>query len=241
MSAPKRVDGPIRSDTLDSYRLITGEGRGYCADFTQVFNAIALTEKLPVREWTIAFEGFGAGHAFNEIFDRSRGKWIFVDSFHSLYFVDPVSREPLSVLEVHDRLLGLGSIRDLEIQHILADRFPFRSEDLAIDYYRRGMPQLALMWGNNVFDYDRSRLVQTVGRLSRAGGQFAAILAGIYPQGRIYPVGVSQRDVDSLGHTRRNVILAVASCAIAAFFVALQLIALFAARRDRRARGRETS
>ena len=40
---------------------------------------------------------------------KQRGKWILVDSFHSLYFVDPATREPLSVLEIHDRLLSLGT------------------------------------------------------------------------------------------------------------------------------------
>ena len=71
-----------------------------------------------------------------------------VDSFHSLYFVDPASREPLSVIELHDRLLRIGGEdRGAEIQRIVPERFPSRSEDLAIDYYRRGMAQLWLVWG----------------------------------------------------------------------------------------------
>ena len=214
MSASHRVGGPIQSDNLNAYHGITADGRGYCADFTQVFNAIAVASNLPVREWSIAFEEFGAGHAFNEIYDAGQGQWVLVDPFHSLYFVDPDSREPLSVREVHDRLLGIDKDSGIEMRSIVKERFPFRSEALAIDYYRRGMPQLAMTWGNNVFDYERSVAVGWAGRVSRSLQQAIAIMLGIYPRSVIYPVGVSTSDVAELDRARTRFLLAIASVLI---------------------------
>jgi hypothetical protein len=210
MGTAQRMGGAIQSDNLDAYRGITADGRGYCADFTQVFIAIAVASNLPVREWSIAFEEFGAGHAFNEIYDAGQGKWILVDSFHSLYFIDPDSREPLSVREVHDRLLGIVEDSPVEVRSIVKESFPFRSEALAIDYYRRGMPQLAMVWGNNVFDYERSAAVNWAGRVSRPLQQAIAIMLGIYPRSMIYPVGVSMRDVDELDRAGDRFLLAMA-------------------------------
>lgn len=216
MSAPMRVGGPVQSSVEVAYEAITRRGGGYCADFTQVFAGIAVAAGLPVRTWSISFEGFGAGHAFSEVFDERLGKWVLVDSFHSLYFVDPATREPLSVLEVHDRLLAFGgSAAPMEIQRIVPDRFPFRSEAMALDYYRRGMTQLALSWGTNVFDYDRSRPVRWSAAVSRHLERLVAILVGQYPEMRIYPRGVSLRDVDQLTRTRNRFLLATGALTLA--------------------------
>lgn len=218
--------GPIMADTAIAYREITQRGRGYCADFTQVFNALAHADGMAVREWGIAFDAFGAGHAFNEVYDCARGKWVLVDSFHSLYFTDPASREPLSVIEVHDRLLGLGAEEGIAIERIHQTRFPFRSEAIALDYYRRGMPQLYLWWGNNVLDYDRNRLVHAAGKVSRSLEQATAIALGLHPRIRIYPVGVSHRDVDRLFLAERRFRLAAIGFAISVAIFLPQLAAL---------------
>lgn len=225
MQAPKRVGGPIREDSASTYREITVSGRGYCADFTKVFNGMAIAAKVPVRQWGFAFSGFGSGHTFNEVYDTDRRKWLMVDSFHSLYFVDPESREPLSVIEVHDRLLELtDEPRSVAVERIVPDRFPFRSDELAIEYYRRGMPQLWLVWGNNVFDYEASLPGKLESGFHRAVGQLAGILVQEYPTIRIYPVGVSQRDLGGLAEGRNEFLMAVSAFVLALVVYGIGLV-----------------
>jgi hypothetical protein len=208
MSGVKRSESPIRSDLETTHRAIV-IGRGYCADFAKVFNAVALAGAVPVRQWGFSFNAFGSGHTFNEIFDLRLNKWVLIDSFHSLYFADTRSGEPLSTIELHDRLLESpqadGGVR---VVHINPDRFPFKSDSAALNYYRRGMPQLYLVWGNNVFDYERTTEFRVLGRLSRSAEELASILRGHYARMRVYPNGVSDRDVDALA-AHRNTLIAV--------------------------------
>lgn len=225
MSAPTRLDGPIRADTLTTYSQITGDGLGYCADFSKVFNGLAETANLPVRQWGFSFSAFGAGHTFNEIYDRTLRKWVMVDSFHSLLFLDSQTHEPLSVIEVHDRLLGLhDDQREVAIQRLVPEHFPFRSDQLAIDYYRRGMPQLYLVWGTNVFDYEQRLGYRMLSGISRHVEQLAAILLGDYPRIRIYPEGVSDRDVDELFRVRNSFFIATGCLLTALLVLAAQLL-----------------
>jgi hypothetical protein len=228
MSASRRLGGPIQSNLADAHRQITTEGRGYCADFTQVFTALATAAELPVRRWSISFVGFGAGHTFNEVYDAERRKWTLVDAFHSLYFIDPASGEPLSVLEVHDRLLALdGPSADVAIRRIVPRRFPFRSETLALDYYRRGMPQLAMVWGSNSFEYDQSKAIRAAASISRHLERAVAIALGHYPDLVIYPVGVSERDVAELRRTRQQFMLAAGALTVSLLVFGWELIALW--------------
>jgi hypothetical protein len=237
MKAPKRIGGPVREDSEGTYAEITERGRGYCADFAKVFNGMAIAAKVPVRQWGFAFSGFGSGHTFNEIYDAQRGKWLMVDSFHSLFFVEAITREPLSVLEVHDRLLDLaGDAGSVAIERIVPGRFPFRTDDLAIDYYRRGMPQLWLVWGNNVFDYEASWPGRLGHGFFRAVGQSAGIVLGTYPTIRIYPDGLSRRDLQQLAEGRNEFLMAAIALviALAVFGVALVRMAIRGARKDSR-------
>lgn len=229
--------GPIMADNATAYREIVEGGRGYCGDYTQVFNALALASGLAVREWGIAFDAFGSGHAFNEVYDAQRGKWVLVDSFHSLYFADPGTGEPLSVLEAHDRLLGIDKAHGVKVVPIVPEEFAFRSEAVAIDYYRRGMRQLFLWWGNNVFEYERNGLVRAAGHVSRSLEQATAIAVGVHPQIRIYPKGVSTRDVNALFDAGRDFVLALVACVVAMLVFGLQLLA----EARRRRAGREAS
>jgi hypothetical protein len=227
MRAAKRVDGPVHATSEETYRAIVEQGRGYCGDFVKAFTALALASGIPVRQWGFAFDGFGSGHTFNEVYDATLRKWVMLDSFHSLYFVDPVSRVPLSTLEVHDRLLAIGeSPQDVEIVRIVPERVPFRTDELALDYYRRGMPQLWLVWGSNVFDYESSFAGRAEASVHRSVGQLAGILTDRYPVIRVYPVGMSRRDFRALMDTRREFLLATmflgTSC-LFALFVAVQL------------------
>jgi hypothetical protein len=218
MTAPKRVGGPIQSSLDDTYRRIMQKGQGYCADFTRVFSGLAITAGLPVRTWSISFESFGAGHSFNEIYDQQLGKWVMVDPFHSIYFVDGASGVPLSVLELHDRLV-LAHPGSVAIHPIVTGAMPFAADELAFDYYRRGFRQLALVWGDNVFNYDQSTPVRLAARASRYAERALAMGLGVYPELMIYPEGRSARDVDALFRLRDRFVLAalLAMLSIAVF------------------------
>lgn len=207
MTGPQRVGGPIQSSLDDTYRRMTQKGQGYCADFTRVFSGLAVTAGLPVRTWSISFESFGAGHSFNEIHDQKLGKWIMVDPFHSIYFVDAVSGTPLSVVELHDRLI-LSKSAQVAIRPIVPGAMPFASDDLALDYYRRGFRQLALVWGDNIFDYDQSAPVKLAAKVSRHAERALAIGLDVYPDLMIYPEGRSARDVEALFRLRDRFIIA---------------------------------
>lgn len=212
MNAPKRTDGAINKPSYETYEAIAKDGKGYCGDFVKAFNALALAQEVPVRQWGFAFSGFGSGHTFNEVYDDERQKWVMIDSFHSLYFVDPDTRVPLSTLEVHDRLLNIdGEVRGVDLIRIVPERVPFRSDALATDYYRRGMSQLWLVWGNNIFDYEASLPGKIESVMHRAVGQFFGILTGRYPTLRIYPSGASRRDVNALFEGRNEFLLAASA------------------------------
>jgi hypothetical protein len=225
MSASKRVDGAINATSDKTYSAIVHEGRGYCADFVKAFTGLAVARGIAVRQWGFAFNGFGSGHTFNEVFDAELNKWVMIDSFHSLYFVDPVSRLPLSVLEVHDRLLTIeGAEGGVVLVRILPDAVPFRSDALALDYYRRGMPQLWLVWGNNLFDYEKSVAGFLEQHWHRAVGQLVGLVTGTYPGIRIYPVGLSSRDFRLLVNGRNA---ALASLGFLVLSVVLAIYVLF--------------
>jgi len=207
LAEPQRVGGPIQSSLDETYRRITQKGQGYCADFTRVFSGLAVTAGLPVRTWSISFESFGAGHSFNEVYDEKLGQWVLVDPFHSIYFVDQSSGAPLSVLELHQRLV-FAAADDVAIRPIVAGAMPFASNEIALDYYRRGFKQLALVWGDNVFDYDQSRPVKLAAGVSRHAERALAIGLGVYPDLKIYPEGRSARDADALFRLRDRFVIA---------------------------------
>ena len=94
---------PLTNLLLPVFLQIREQGKGYCADYSQVFTALALSTGIPVREWGLGFEGFGRGHAFNEVYDSEQRKWVFIDSYHSLYVIDRGSHNPLSTIEFHNQ------------------------------------------------------------------------------------------------------------------------------------------
>ncbi|HEX6996404.1 MAG TPA: transglutaminase-like domain-containing protein [Gammaproteobacteria bacterium] len=195
-SKPKKR-GPIKSTTLHAYREIIEQGRGYCADYTQVFNGLANTAHLPVREWGMAFDGFGGdGHAFNEIYDEDLGQWIFVDPMNGFYVRDRATGRPLSALEFRERTTRPDGFDTISIERIV-ENFLFPSDRAAFDYYARGADQLYLWFGNNVFTYDNHPVVRALS-WSRALEGLAAIALGVHPEIRIYPTGSNAAMIESL-------------------------------------------
>jgi Transglutaminase-like superfamily len=189
--------GPIQSDLDTTYKQIVSEGYGYCADFTDVFIALSLAAGIPARQWAFSFDGFGGhGHAINEIFDRGRGKWIFLDVFNNFYAADAATGEPLSALEFRDAVIG--SAPAAKMIPIGPARPGFRYSEKALDYYRRGAKEWYLWWGNNVYTYDQHPLVRLAGGVSRSLEQFGGILAGVYPNIKVLRTPENAKQVDRM-------------------------------------------
>jgi len=177
----KRDRGPIQDDTVTALERITVDGAGYCADYTQVYGALGRAAGLSVREWGMSFDGYGGdGHAFNEVWDRTRGKWLFIDSFNS-FFVTDSDGQPLSATEFRRALLD-GTTSQLQVVLINPAKFGFKSPARAIEYYRRGAPRFFLVWGNNVLTYDASPAVKAFSGVSRSAEQVVGIVLGLQPK-----------------------------------------------------------
>lgn len=180
-SAAKLNGGAVQAGLGETHRRITVDGDGYCADFVRVFQAIAAAAGMPLRAWAFSFDGFGGhGHVFPEIWNRERGLWQLVDIFNNVYLTAGGSAQPLSALGLRMALLaGDTSLRSTPL-HPQA-RPGFQIEAKLWDYYRRGLPEWYLWWGNNPFDYERSAAVRTLASLSRPLAQMGAIVQGVQP------------------------------------------------------------
>ena len=193
---------PIQSDTITAYEEITAQGKGYCADYSQVFSALAIAAGIQVREWGMGFEGFGLGHSINDVFDGRSGKWILIDSFHSMYVVDAETGDPLSVLEFQEKLRSGRADQEVRVMPISQEKFAFRSQEKALSYYERGADQFYLFWGNNVFTYDEHPLVRRLRSFPRALEVTGAILVGVHPAIRIAKTSTNRHHIAKLEWTR---------------------------------------
>lgn len=180
--------GGLKTDTTSAYRAIVAQQGGYCADYTQVMNGLGHAAGIPVREWGMSFDDYsGDGHAFSEVYVAALGQWVFVDSFYSFWVRDRASGRPLSVLDLRRALLSLpadatmGAV-DLEVVPITSRGILFADDAMALDYYRRGLAQVFLYLGNDVFSYDRHPLIGLLRPLPSSVEQLAAIAAGVHPR-----------------------------------------------------------
>lgn len=200
-----RDGGPIQSDTWTAYRRIRDEGRGYCADFTQTYIALAHAAGIAVREWGFSFDGFGGhGHAVMEIFDRQRGRWIFLDVFNNFHITAP-DGAPLSVAEWRAALAGEGAAG-----HIVANgpgRPGFIRQEALRDYYRRGLQGWYLWMGTNLGAYEEQPLVHLVGRLSRSAEQAAALLTGVHPRIQILATEGNRAAIERMQRLRLRLLV----------------------------------
>lgn len=193
--------GAVQRDLDTTYHAIVDGGRGYCVDFTTVFMGIAHAAGVPVRQWAFSFDGFGGdGHAFVEVYDRKRGKWLFLDVFNNFYATDRATGEPLSALEFRDALRGARP--PAAMVPIGPGRPGFVIEQKAWDYYARGLPEWYLWFGNDVFSYDEQPLLRALGHVSRSLQQGAALLMGAYPTIRVIESDANAPQVHRLERLR---------------------------------------
>lgn len=203
----ERVGQPIQSDLEHTYQRIRASGEGYCGDYADVFSALALAAGLPVRSWAFSFDGFGGrGHIFNEVWDGEAGAWRMIDVFHNYYMTDGSGR-PLSALAFRERLRrGAPDLRLALIEP--AAKLVFKYEDRAWDFYRRGLDQWYLWWGNAVFSYDRAPLVRAFAPVSRSMEQLGGIAQGVHPRLRVLPDGANADELAALERLRRRLFIA---------------------------------
>jgi len=182
LKANAREGQPIQASAWLTYQKITTGQGGYCSDFTQTINALALSAGLSVREWGFTWESLANGHAFNEIWEPSLHKWIFLDSFHGFYVVDNNSGTPLSGLELRSHLLDGDDPDTVRLVPISGERFDEARVNEERSFYARGLPRMYLLLGNNVFSYDAHPLVQMTEALPRSVEMLTAILLGEHPR-----------------------------------------------------------
>ena len=194
--------GPVRADPLTTYHAIRN-GYGYCADFVKVFLVLAHAAGLVARQWAFSFDGFGGhGHTVVEVFDHGRGRWLLLDVFNNFHVVDAASDEPLGALEYRDALLGRRGAALMRRNG--PGRPGYIHEHKAVDYYRRGVDQWYLIWGNAVDSYYAHPAVRWAGRFSRSLAHLAANLVGAQPHIRIYATPANAERVGRMFALRRR-------------------------------------
>jgi hypothetical protein len=212
-SHAKLSGGAIQSDLRDTHRRIVERGEGYCADFVRVFQAMAVAAGIPVRAWAFSFDGFGGhGHVWPEIWNSQARAWQLLDIFDNLRFVD--GGRTLSALQLRQALLE-GS-PTLKLEALVPGARPgFVHEAKAWDYFRRGLGEWYLWWGNNPFDYERVAAVRWLSPLSRSLAQLGAIAQGVFPSPRLLATADNARQIAALGSVRRHILAVFAVCALA--------------------------
>ncbi len=210
--------GAIKSDLRRTYERITRDGDGYCGDFVRVFMAIAIAGGMQVRPWAFSFDGFGGhGHIWPEIWNRQAKRWQLVGVFNNyFYFEEPGI--PLSALEFRQALLEDSESLELAPLDPSA-RVGWKHEEKAWAYYRRGLPQWYMWWGNDVFTYERASLVRLFAGVSRPLEQFAGLVQDVSPQLQVLMTPENQPQVEAMVNLKHRV-----WSAIALFVLALTLL-----------------
>lgn len=224
------LDGvPIQSDLVETHRRITEKGDGYCGDHTRVFMAMAVAAGLKIRAWGFSFDGFGGhGHVLPEVWNSQLGRWQLIDTYSNTYFHlgDGVA---LSAAEFRDRLAhSPATLRFSRLSPMARIGYPIESK--MWDYYRRGLPEWYMVWGSDVFSYDRAIQSYGLGRFSRSLEQFAAVLAGDLPGVKLLSTPANTAQVQALAdlRARLHVVFVVA---VASFLVLLTTLSILLARR----------
>ena len=236
LRANATIDRPLVSNTVDSYRQMVQKGYGFCSDYTQVFNGMAFIAGLPVREWGLAFDGYGgAGHAINEFYDRSLGKWVFIDNHGSVYVRRVATGEVLSAMEYRSYLLIYDDYdaakQEIELVPIVPDKLAFKSLEKTFAFHRRGAEQFYLVWGNNVFSYDANPFVRAASRVSRSAEQVVGIALGLLPEIRLILEPRTKSAVETLFALRDRFLIYVSAAVLLFVLLTIELGAYFYTRK----------
>lgn len=209
----------IQSDLDDTYTRITNSGEGYCGDYADTFTGLANAAGVFSRPWAFSFDGFGGhGHIFNEIWDRQQQRWIMLDVFNNVYFTDP-SGKPLSAMQLRGALFDAEGDEPRVVPVNPLAHPGYIHEHKLFEFYRRGLPEWYMWWGNNVFEYDHSKLVRALGNVHRSVEQLGAIVAGVAPAIKVIetPRNLAQRN--ALQSLRLRLLFIVVSGVLALVFL----------------------
>ena len=235
-SKQKLVGGPIKADLAETHRRIVDRGEGYCGDFVDVFTALALASGIPVRAWAFSFDGFGGhGHIFNEIWDAQAGRWMMIDVFNN-YYVAGSDGAPLSALAFRAALQANAT--NLRMLPVDRDARPmFKYEERAWEFYRRGLAEWYLWWGNNIFSYDRALLVRTLSGVSRSLEQLGGIAQDVHPHIRVVATSDNQPQRDALRRLQLHLLVVLAVGVLAVCVLVMSLVGWARSGRDEATRG----
>jgi hypothetical protein len=220
-SSPTLPGGATQADLRTTYRRIVTNGGGYCVDFVQAFSAIAGAAGMPMRSWAFSFDGFGGhGHILPEIWNRQAREWQMVDLFNNAYFT--IADKPLSARAFRAALLAGRPMRMNRLDP--AARPGYIHEEKAWDYYRRGLPEWYLWWGNNPFTYDQAFSVRVLSPLSRPLAQLGAMLQGVHPHIHVLATADNLPQRDALRGVRLHLWVVVASVVAGLILVVAALV-----------------
>lgn len=196
--------GSIQGELGASYDFIVKKGKGYCADFTKVYLAMAHEAGIPARQWAFAFDGFGGhGHAIIEIYDRSQKKWMMLDVFNNIFAQDSSSGEILGAMEFREYLLGKRD--NVAIRKAGEGRLGFPIESKLIDYYKRGVDQWYLWWANDVVTYNETPALVHARILGNSFEKLVAAIIGVHPTIQIVHTATNSDEVQRLERLRYTV------------------------------------
>lgn len=225
------VGTPLQADLHTTYAQILQQGRGYCGDFTRVFMALALSVGMPVRAWSFSLDGFGGeGHVWPEIWNRQLRQWQLVDVFNNSYFVG-ADGLPLSALALRLALQRPYAEQTGVVLRLLPlvpqARPGYEEEARAWHYYRSGLAEWYLAWGNNVFSNDQPPLLQgALAPLSRALQELHGMASGVAPRLRILAEPRNSAQRAALQRLRWHVLWAAAVAAGGLLAMALGALGL---------------
>ena len=206
LSNPQLVGSPIQSNLRDTYQRILKEGTGYCGDFTRVFMAFAIAAGIPVRAWAFSFDGFGGhGHIWPEIWNRQLQRWQLVDIFNNFYFYGP-DGIPISAADFRQAVLAAPQSIHTALLSPGA-RPGYEHEDKLWAWYRQGLAEWYMIWGNNVFSYDLALRARNLGHFSRSMEQLEAIAIGVYPHVRLMVDEGNRGQAEALWRVRMHLLL----------------------------------
>ena len=206
LSNPQLLGSPIQSNLRDTYQHILKDGTGYCGDFTRVFMAFAIAAGIPVRAWAFSLDGFGGhGHIWPEIWNRQLHRWQLVDIFNNFYFhgQDGI---PISAADFRHAMLAVpGSIHAARLSP--GARPGYEHEHKLWAWYRQGLAEWYMIWGNNVFSYDLALRARNLGHFSRSMEQLEAIAIGVYPHVSLMVDENNRGKAEALWRVRMHLLL----------------------------------
>jgi hypothetical protein len=162
--------GQISDDLLENIKWVTS-GHGCCSDHSQTFLALALLNGINAREV------HNLHHTFNEYWDSTARRWIWVDPMFTLLARDDHG-DYLGLRQIQQRL-QLGQKIDWELFGTPSQAF--RNEEVANHplFQWEAFQTVGMTLGNNVFQEDRWN--ERLGFMPRSFRQLALYVVGVKP------------------------------------------------------------